>query len=200
MIDNKTIQKLVIKAQAGDQSALTALYNNFFNQIYYYTYSRINSVHDAQEIVSDVFLSMVESIKKFKGQSSFKNYVFGITKNKIRDYIRNKYKFNDYILQSNLSDVATFDNLEEDKKEDSEEIRNYRNKIRKLLGVIQDRMKPRYAKVLKLRFDEMYTVEETANIMGTSTNNIKVIQHRAIKQAKGIWDELEEKEKTKYLG
>ena len=190
---NQEIQKLVKKAQTGDKEALQKLYTNFFNQIYYYIYSRISNLHDTQEITSDVFLSMVESIHKFKGQSSFKNYMFGIAKNKIRDYIKNKYKTSDYISQSYFEDQA-FDQLVEVEKDFS-----YRNKLRDALTFVAKLLNPRYAQVLDLRFNQMNSVEETANILGISSNNVKVIQHRAIKQAEKIWEGLNGEVKARLL-
>lgn len=189
----KKIEKLVKSAQLGEKESLELLYSHFFNQIYYYVYSRINNVHDTQEIVSEVFLSMVEGITKFKGDSSFKNYLFGITKNKIRDFIRNKYKASDYVLQSNFSENS-FENLTVDDVDYT-----YRNKLRDLLKHIYKLMKPRYAKVLDLRFNKMNTIDETANILGISENNVKVIQHRAIKQANAIWEKLNETNDSKFI-
>ncbi len=190
---NKDINGLVVKAQQGEKEALQTLYNHFFNQIYYYIYSRINSLHDTQEITSEVFLSIVEGIKKFKGESSFKNYIFGIAKNKIRDYIRNKYKSADYVLQSYFEDSA-FDQIPEEKQDYS-----YRKKLRIALHEIVKMLNPRYANVLELRFNQMNSVDETAKIMGISSNNVKVIQHRAIKQANQIWEKLNEDQKSKLL-
>lgn len=191
----KDINNLVSRAQDGDKGALQKLYSHFFNQIYYYIYSRINSLHDSQEITSDVFLSMVEGIKKFQGKSSFKNYIFGIAKNKIRDYIRNKYKSSDFVLQSYFEDSA-FDQIavEEEVKDT-----RYQDKLRNAFIEISKMLNPRYAEVLNLRFNQMNSVEETAKIMGISGNNVKVIQHRAIKQANQIWEKLNASEKSRLL-
>lgn len=188
----KEINKLVLKAQGGDKEALQKLYNHFFNQVYYYVYSRINNLHETQEITSEVFLSMIESIGKYKGQSSFKNYIFGITKNKIRDYIRNKYKTSDYILQSYFAEQ--FDQIVEEEVDNS-----YKLRLRNALKYVTRLLNPRYAKVLDLRFNQMNSVEETAQILGISDNNVKVIQHRAIKQASQIWKNLNAELKAKLL-
>lgn len=188
----KEINKLVLKAQGGDKEALQKLYDHFFNQVYYYVYSRINNLHETQEITSEVFLSMIESIGKYKGQSSFKNYIFGITKNKIRDYIRNKYKTSDYILQSYFAEQ--FDQIVEEEVDNS-----YKLRLRNALKYVTRLLNPRYAKVLDLRFNQMNSVEETAQILGISDNNVKVIQHRAIKQASQIWTNLNDELKAKLL-
>lgn len=189
---NKKINKLVLKAQRGDKEALRKLYDQFFNQIYYYVYSRINNVHEAQEVTSEVFLSMVEGIKNFKGESSFKNYIFAIAKNKIRDYIRNKYKTSDCILQSNLGDQ--FDRIIEDEYDNS-----YKLRLRRALQYIIKLLNPRYAKVLDLLYNQMNSTEEAARILGISHNNVKVIKHRAIRKAAEIWANLNVELKTKLL-
>lgn len=190
---NQQINELVKKAQEGDKVALEQIYKHFFNQVYYYVYSRINSYHDTQEVTSDVFLSMVEGIKKFRGQSSFKNYIFGITKNKIRDYIKNKYKTSDYIQESYFEDQL-FEQLASEEKDNT-----YKIKLRNALNYIYKMINPRYAQVLNLRFNKMNTVEETASELGVSVNNVKVIQHRAIKQAEKIWQNLSDDIKSKLL-
>jgi RNA polymerase sigma-70 factor (ECF subfamily) len=193
-MNTKDINNLVVQAQAGDKTALEKLYNHFFDQIYYYTYSRVNNIHNTQEIVSEVFLSLVEGIKKFKGQSSFKNYIFGITKNKILDYIKYKYKYGEHISQSSF-DEDVYNNLPDERSfYDEDTSKKYRVKIRKVFTKILESMRPRYANVLDLRFNQMNTIEQTAEILGISPNNVKVIQHRAIKQAKSIWDKMSETE------
>ncbi len=196
-MNSKQVNALVQKAQQGDKDALEALYSNFFNQIYYYVYSRVNDQHYAQEITSDTFLSLVEGIHKYEGKSSFKNYLFGICKNKLRDYIRNKYKSSDFVLESNFAD-NTFDHVATEEVEDLDEVL-YREKIRKVLDKIKKSMKKRYAVVLDLRFNQMNSVEETAKMLNLTPNNVKVIQHRAIKQAKSIWDEMSQEERDRYF-
>jgi RNA polymerase sigma-70 factor (ECF subfamily) len=193
MMTTAQIQKLVQKAQGGDKEALQKLYNHFFNQVYYYIYSRINNLHEAQEITSNVFLSMIENINKFKGQSSFKNYIFGIAKNKIRDQIRYKYKTADFVQQSYFEDQA-FDQIAEVEVDNS-----YKKKLRSALSYITEMLNPRYAKILDLRFNQMNSIEETAKILGVTGNNVKVLQHRAIKQAAKIWNNLNVEIKQKLL-
>lgn len=190
---NKEILRLVKKAQIGDKEALQKLYDHFFYQVYYYVYSRVNNLHDTQEITSEVFLSMVENISSFKGESSFKNYIFGIAKNKLRDYIKNKYRYSDYIQESYFEDQA-FDQIIQEEPDHS-----YKQKLRKALNYIMGLLNPRYARVLDLRFNQMNSIEETAKILGVTNNNVKVMQHRAIKQASEIWENMNVEIKRKLL-
>lgn len=187
------IQKTVDKAQKGDKSALEKLYNHFFNQIYFYVYSRVSSLHDTQEITSEIFLSIVENISEFRGDSSFKNYIFGIAKNKIFNYIREKYQMSDFILESYFADQS-FDKIIQEEPDFS-----YRNKLIKAFKLVLQSLNPRYAKVLDLRFNQKNSVQETAQILGISDNNVKVIQFRAIKQAGKVWQNLNADIKQKLL-
>jgi RNA polymerase sigma factor (sigma-70 family) len=51
------------------------------------------------------------------------------------------------------------------------------------------RLPERYQTVLHLRFREEYSPQETARILGISTINVRVIQHRALKELRRLLDE-----------
>ncbi len=178
----KKIQALVFKAQEGDKCALEKIYRHYFKIVYTYVYSKVNHLHDTQEIVSDVFLSLITNIQKYQGKSNFKNFVFGIIKNKLNDYYRNKYNYSDYVQQSYLENEYFFNLAEPEEK-----VYSKKEKLMKILQKIIDSLKPKYSKVLQLRFFANYSVKDTAKALGISTNNVKVLQHRAIQQAKQIW-------------
>lgn len=184
----KEIQELVLKAQHGDKDALEKIYRHYFKIVYQYVYSKINHLHDTQEVVSDIFLSLITNLKKYKGQSNFKNFIFGIIKNKLNDYFRRKYNYADYVQQSYLENDYFYNIAEPEEK-----IYSKKGKLIKLVKNILSLLKPKYARVLKLRFLENYSVKETAQAMGITVNNVKVLQHRAIQKAKKIW-------LTKYEG
>lgn len=193
------IDSLVKKAQLGDKKALSKLYDMYYDKVFYFVYSRINNYSDAKDIVAGAFLSLVESLPKYQFKSSFKNYLFGIVKNKMYDYIRAKYHGSSYVLETNLLQNY-FDNVAAEDEKQGVERSAYKNKLRSMLKTILQSMKPKYAKVLDLRFNKMNSVQEAANIMNVSANNLKVLQHRAIKQARSIWNNLPQDEREKRLG
>lgn len=189
---------LVLKAQQGSKEALSELYEIFHNEILYFLYSRIDSLQDAKDLTADVFLSAIEGIDKFKFRSSFKNYLYGIAKVKLINYIKSKYKENSFVLESNMSEYA-FDSIPGEEHDDKAMELKHRNKIRNLFEIIKSRLSPRHAKVLDLRFMKSNSVSEAADILGITSNNLKVLQHRAIKAAQKEWNLLKSSTSGNYV-
>ena len=69
---------------------------------------------------------------------------------------------------------------------------NSRGSRTTLLGnAILESLPARYRQVLELRVMEGRSIRDTADEMGTSPGNVKVLQHRALKKALAIADELD---------
>jgi RNA polymerase sigma-70 factor (ECF subfamily) len=49
----------------------------------------------------------------------------------------------------------------------------------------------RYQQVLQLRFIEAYSLKEVAAELGVTVGNVKVLQHRALRQAATVADRME---------
>lgn len=193
-VSSSYISKLVSQAQAGEKEAFKQIYDIFYKPVFYYINSRISNYNDAEEITSDVFLTLLENINKFRGESSFKNYVWGIVKNKIKTYISEKKK-NHGLLLSDLNldyEMLPADDALQQNKE-------YKNRLRKALNYILKLMRPKYAQIINMRFIKMYTINEVARKLSISVNNVKVLQHRAIKKATEIWDNLNVETKAQLL-
>lgn len=197
MKKEKKVERLVKKAQAGSKDALAKLYEMYYDKLLYFVYSRTGDYQQSLDITGATFLSLVENLHNYRHQSSFKNYMFGIVKNKIRDYIRSKYQGNAYIVESNLAE-GFFDTVVDDSVE-SEVSVEHKNKLQRALDSILQKIQPRYAKVLDLRFNQKASVEEAADILGVTPNNLKVMQHRAMKSAKKAWEGYSHEDQQKYI-
>jgi RNA polymerase sigma-70 factor (ECF subfamily) len=60
------------------------------------------------------------------------------------------------------------------------------HRVAEVLGTLPDR----YRWVLELRFRSGYSIEETAQEMGVTPQNAKVIQHRAVAKAVQVGEKL----------
>lgn len=85
-------RKLVLAAQQGDQSAFEILYKDLYPGLYGYIRARIANSQDAEDIVSDVVLTMTRKLVDFQWQhnGSFPAWVFRIARNKLTDFYRRK--------------------------------------------------------------------------------------------------------------
>ena len=59
---NEEIRKLVERGQAGDRDALEELYLIHFDRIYGYLHLTVGNRHDAEDLTTQTFLRMLESI------------------------------------------------------------------------------------------------------------------------------------------
>src|ERR1051326_1994525 len=80
---------LVERAKAGDRDALEELYLIHFNRIYSYLHVSVGNRHDAEDLTTQTFLRMLESIGKFRWQSApFSAWLFRIAHNLAMDHFR----------------------------------------------------------------------------------------------------------------
>src|SRR4051812_44449319 len=86
-------QRIVARAQQGDEGALTLLYEQYVDSIYDYIYYRVGSTESAQDLTSEVFLRMVRGLRDHRDRGlPFKAWLYRIAANQIADYYRHKNK------------------------------------------------------------------------------------------------------------
>src|SRR3989441_12214331 len=87
--ETKRVRVLVDQAQKGDRGALEELYLIHFDRIYSYLHVSVGNRHDAEDLTTQTFLKMLESIGKFRWQSApFSAWLFRIAHNLAMDHFR----------------------------------------------------------------------------------------------------------------
>ena len=165
-----TDTQLIRLAQDGNQQAIGHLYDQYVDAIYRYFYWQTNKrTEDAQDLTQDVFIEMAKSIHTFKGEGSFKNWLYTIAKYRLSKWIKAKY---DLPVSPLFENIIEIDEVTDLQVQDSK---------LSLLNEILDQLKPRAKSILQLRFLRNYSVAETAQELGMSESNVKVITHRSLK-------------------
>src|SRR4249919_2833927 len=83
------VRKLVDRGQQGDRGALEELYLLHFDRNYGYLHMSVGNRHDAEDLTTQTFLKMPESIKRFRWQSApFSAWLFRIAHNLVMDHFR----------------------------------------------------------------------------------------------------------------
>src|SRR5438874_10309486 len=83
------LRDLVARGQQGDREALEELYLNHFDRIYSYLHVSVGNRHDAEDLTTQTFLKMLESIGKFRqGAAPFSAWLFRIAHNLAMDHFR----------------------------------------------------------------------------------------------------------------
>src|SRR5947199_5342189 len=87
--EREHVRGLVERAQAGDRDALEELYLIHFDRIYSYLHIAVGNRQDAEDLTTQTFLRMLESIGRFRwGRAPFSAWLFRIAHNLAMDHFR----------------------------------------------------------------------------------------------------------------
>lgn len=74
------------------QELLKELFANYYKDVYTYLYSLSHDAPLSEDLASEVFLEVVKSILKFRGESDIKTWLFAIARHRWFSYLRQKQR------------------------------------------------------------------------------------------------------------
>jgi RNA polymerase sigma-70 factor, ECF subfamily len=165
------VRALVEGAQRGDREALEELYLIHFDRIYSYLHLSVGNRHDAEDLTTQTFLKMLESIGRFRWQSvPFSAWLFRIAHNLSIDHFRAGRR-----VQTE-GEVPEVPGMEESSAEDQ---------AMDSLGqagmlALIERLSAEQRQVLTLKFLFGFANPDVAGILGKTEGAVKSLQHRAL--------------------
>ena len=165
------IRKLVERAQAGEREALEELYLIHFDRIYSYLHMTVGNRHDAEDLTTQTFLRMLESIGRFRFQSApFSAWLFRIAHNLSMDHFRANRRWQPE------EEVPEPTGSEERSAEDEA----FHAIGRKSMLELIDTLSHEQQQVLTLKFVFNFSNGEAATVLGKTEGAVKSLQHRAL--------------------
>ena len=165
------VRGLVERAQLGDRAALEELYLIHFDRIYSYLHMSVGSRHDAEDLTTQTFVKMLESIGRFRWQSvPFSAWLFRIAHNLAMDHFRARRRWQPE------EDIPETSGGEETSAEE-QALASIGDAG--LLGLIA-RLSPEQRQVLTLKFVFRFSNGEAATVLGKTEGAVKSLQHRAL--------------------
>jgi RNA polymerase sigma-70 factor, ECF subfamily len=165
------VRALVEQAQRGERQALEELYLLHFDRIYSYLHLSLGNRHDAEDLTTQTFLKMLESIGRFRWQSApFSAWLFRIAHNLAMDHFRSRRRVR------TEEDVPELPGAEESSAEDQ---------ALDSLGdagmlELMERLSADQRQVLTLKFLFGFANAEVADILDKTEGAVKSLQHRAL--------------------
>jgi len=84
----RTDEDLVTRATAGDVDSFNQLVTRWERPVYALAYRTLGREEDARDVVQEAFLRAFRGLKGFKGEAKFSSWLYRITLNLCRDWIR----------------------------------------------------------------------------------------------------------------
>jgi len=174
--------ELVKHAQRGDFAAFESLVARYERRLFSLAIRIVRLQHDAEEVVQQTFLSVVENIKSFRGESLFSTWIMRIAMNHALLLLRRRKKQKTVPLGSKGNDDRYEDvprpEFIAQWRETPAEIAS-RRETRKILEDALDDLDEKYRLVFLLRDIEGLSTAETAEALGISPANVKIRLLRA---------------------
>src|SRR5437763_215375 len=85
--------QLVSSARAGDQAAFESLIGPLRRPLYGYIYKMAANPQDAEDLLQDTLVRVLESLPSFRREARFKTWLFGIATHVCLDHLRARERF-----------------------------------------------------------------------------------------------------------
>jgi RNA polymerase sigma-70 factor (ECF subfamily) len=173
---------LVRRARAGDLAAFEELVSRHERRVYGLALRLTGSVHDAQDVTQQTFLSALENLSGFRGAAAFATWLTRIAAHAALRLLRKRRG-----LPSTSLEAATEPGPDgeiphpefiADWRESPDRLAQ-RTETRRLLDEAMARLPPGQRTVFLLRDVEGLSVADTARTLGLSQANVKVRLLRA---------------------
>ena len=87
-LGKKTDEELVALAQRGDEDSFNQLVLRWERPIYALAYRTLGREDDARDVCQEAFLRAYRALRGFKGEAKFSSWLYRITLNLCRDWMR----------------------------------------------------------------------------------------------------------------
>lgn len=176
--DEQRDSELIARWMAGDQRAATELVERHAGALARFAVAS-GEQRDVDELVQDTFVRAFNSIEGFRGDSSFRTWLFTIERRLLLDRHRAHRRRGDPVeIQEN--DLATeYDALDSVVADETQ----------RRLRDAMTRLSPTQREVFTLRVNEGLSYKEIADAVGTTEGAARVHYHNAMRAVKEFLDE-----------
>jgi RNA polymerase sigma-70 factor (ECF subfamily) len=161
--------ELITRAKAGDQAAVTQIYERHAAGIYRYIYCRVREAELAEDIRADVFVRMLEGIHRYEDRGwPISAWLYRIAHDRTIDSIRRQRKRPQVPIDAyECSCEGPEDKVSA--QMDQEELRRTLNDLTK-----------EQREVIQMRFMADMSIHEVAQKLGRTEGSVKALQYRGL--------------------
>src|SRR5690606_6515589 len=175
--DFQAEDRLLARARAGDNAAISQIYDDYFPPVYQYIRLRAGDAGLAEDLAAEVFVRLVQALRGGNPpRRRLRGWLFQVARNLIYDHRG----------QADRLPQATRDDWSPAAAEYAPETQVMRaytvDRLRQALVALPADQQ----EVIILRFGQMLSLQETADIMGKSVSAVKALQFRAVQALRSL--------------
>jgi RNA polymerase sigma-70 factor, ECF subfamily len=162
-----------------NKERLASIYEEYYDKVARYIYSRIGDKNEAEDLASDVFLKALESIKTYQERGvPIQAWLFRIAHNLVVDHYRKVTKYRTVPIES-----------VEIKDESDPAATAETNLEMERVKIAMQRLTEEQREVVRLRFFSGLTSREVAGILDKSDGAVREMQSAALEKLRQLLGE-----------
>jgi RNA polymerase sigma-70 factor (ECF subfamily) len=174
---HEDLNEVVAGCQAGNNEAFSRLVDMYASRCYGYFYRLTGKREVSNDLLSKLFLRLVEKIGSFKlASGSFERWLFTIASNIFRDYLRHQYR-QKRLLKGKAEELKM---RTPPARTDGEIIDK--------LGVQMEKLDDQTRELLMLRFYGQLTFRQIADIRSEPVGTVLSKVHRGLKKLRELME------------
>ena len=173
-------RRLFRQAQAGDFNAFERLVQRLEGRVYHAAYRILGRTQDAEDVVQQTFLNVIEHLEAFRGESAVATWILRIAANVALKTLRKRRGLPTVSIDrgdESYADVPHPDFIAEWRE--GPEALLERAELRELLDRAVAELDDKHRVVFVLRDIEGLSTEDAAEVLGLTPSNVKVRLLRA---------------------
>ncbi len=167
----ENIAALALEAKT-DSAAFGRLYDLYVQPVYRYLYSRVGSVHEAEDLTSQTFIAAFEALPKYHERGYFAAWLLQIARSKMNDQYRKRKRELPLEMASEWIE-----------REDCISQVIHAEDITRLRSIISD-LEGNDQELLRLRYVANLSFAEIAELLGKREDAVKKTLYRLLAQLK----------------
>jgi RNA polymerase sigma-70 factor (ECF subfamily) len=167
-------KQLVRLAQEGSPEAFEELVRKYQPKVFSMALSFTRNREAADDLAQEVFLKAYLALPRFHGRSEFGTWLYRISVNHIKDYLRKKGRAKEVSLED-VREISFSDKEQTEKAERDREVESRRTLVRAFVGSLPDK----YRIILTLRDIQGLPYEEISRVLKLSPGTVDSRLHRA---------------------
>lgn len=158
----------IAHAAMAEKEEFRELYHRYAEHIYRFVRYRVNSDHDAQDLVSTIFLKALERIHQYRDDYAFSTWLYTIARNTIIDFWRSRKTTIDL---EKIEDLASRDGNISDELD-----------VFLYIETMMEQLSESERILIILRFEDDLSFTDIARITGRAPGSLRTAFHRLRKK------------------